>query len=63
MIAPSHGAIWRRSAAEILAAYRRWAAHAAAAKVLVIYDTMWESTAAMAEAIVEGASLPGVTRR
>ena len=29
--------------------------------MLVIYDTMWESTAAMAEAILEGASLPGVT--
>ncbi len=61
MIAPSHGAIWRRGPAEIVAAYRRWAAHEPGPKVLVIYDTMWESTAAMAEAILEGASLPGVT--
>jgi flavorubredoxin len=61
MIAPSHGAIWRRGPAEIVAAYRRWAAHESGPKVLVIYDTMWESTAAMAEAILEGASLPGVT--
>ena len=61
MIAPSHGAIWRRDAAEIVAAYGHWAAHAAAPKVLVMYDTMWESTAAMAAAILEGASLPGVT--
>ena len=30
-------------------------------KVLVIYDTMWESTAAMAEAILEGATQPGVS--
>jgi len=28
--------------------------------VLVIYDTMWESTAAMAQAILDGASQPGV---
>jgi flavorubredoxin len=61
IIAPSHGAIWRRDAAEIVAAYRRWAAHEHGPKVLVIYDTMWESTAAMAAAILDGASLPGVT--
>ncbi len=60
MIAPSHGLIWRRHAAEILAAYRDWAQHRHQPKVLVMYDTMWESTAAMAEAIVEGATRPGV---
>jgi flavorubredoxin len=59
-IAPSHGVIWRRHAAEILRAYRDWSAGRAKPKVLVIYDTMWESTAAMAEAILAGASLPGV---
>ena len=60
MIAPSHGVIWRRHAAEIVAAYRDWANHRAKPKVLVIYDTMWESTAAMAQAILEGAAQPGV---
>ena len=29
--------------------------------MLVIYDTMWESTAAMAEAILDGAAQPGVS--
>ena len=53
VIAPSHGLIWRRHAAEILAAYRDWARQRCQPKVLVIYDTMWESTAAMAEAILE----------
>ena len=61
MIAPSHGLIWRSHGAEIVAAYRNWANHRPKPKVLVIYDTMWESTAAMAEAIVEGATQPGVT--
>ena len=60
MIAPSHGLIWRTNPGVILDAYRDWAACRPRAKVLVVYDTMWESTGAMADAIVEGASLPGV---
>ncbi len=60
MIAPSHGIIWRTHAAEILKAYADWSVCRPKAKVLVIYDTMWESTARMAEAIHEGASQPGV---
>ena len=61
MIAPSHGLIWRRHVAEIVAAYRAWANHRSWPKVLVIYDTMWESTAAMARAILDGAAQPGVS--
>jgi flavorubredoxin len=61
MIAPSHGLIWRSHVAEIVAAYRNWANHRAVSKVLIIYDTMWESTAAMAQAILDGASQPGVS--
>ena len=60
IIAPSHGIIWRRHIGEILAAYRRWMNFNAQPKVLVVYDTMWESTGAMAQAILEGAALPGV---
>jgi flavorubredoxin len=61
MIAPSHGLIWRRYGVEIVEAYRNWANHRAQPKVLVIYDTMWESTALMAQAILEGATRPGVS--
>ena len=60
MIAPAHGVIWRSHVAEILKAYENWSACRPKPKVLVLYDTMWESTAAMAGAIFEGASLPGV---
>jgi flavorubredoxin len=60
MIAPSHGIIWRSHVGEIVAAYRDWAAYRARAKVLVLYDSMWESTAAMADAIYEGAAQDGV---
>jgi flavorubredoxin len=61
MIAPSHGLIWRKHLDTVLAAYRNWANHRPQAKVLVIYDSMWESTAAMAQAILEGASQPDVS--
>ena len=61
MIAPSHGLIWRKQGAAIIQAYRDWSICKPQAKVVVLYDTMWRSTEAMALAIVEGASLPGVT--
>jgi flavorubredoxin len=60
MIAPSHGVIWRRGVGEILAAYRDWSVYRRQPKVLVVYDSMWESTDRMARAIMEGASQPGV---
>jgi len=60
MIAPSHGVIWRAHVPEILQAYRNWCAGRPRPKVVVIYDSMWGSTAAMARAVLEGASLPGV---
>jgi len=60
MIAPSHGVIWRSHVPTILQAYRHWSVCRPRPKVLVIYDSMWGSTAAMARAIVDGASLPGV---
>ena len=60
MIAPSHGVIWRRHIPEILEAYRNWSQGRPKPKVLVIYDTMWDSTGEMARAIHEGASQAGV---
>lgn len=60
-IAPSHGVIWRKHHGEILAAYKDWVVCKPQPKVLVAYDTMWESTAAMAQAIYEGACQPGIT--
>ncbi len=60
MVAPAHGIIWRSHISEILSAYRDWAVCKPRPKVLVIYDSMWESTTEMARAILEGASLPEV---
>lgn len=54
MIAPSHGVIWRSEPARIIETYAGWAAGETGKKILIIYDTMWESTAIMARAILEG---------
>ncbi|MDO5579902.1 MAG: MBL fold metallo-hydrolase [Planctomycetia bacterium] len=55
MIAPSHGLIWRKNLGTILSAYSDWASGRYSAKVLILYDTMWESTKKMAEEIAKGA--------
>ena len=60
IIATSHGVIWRSHPDRIIDAYKDWSVCRPRAKVLVIYDSMWESTAQMAQAIIAGASLPGV---
>ncbi len=55
MIAPSHGVVWRSHVAEIVAAYNDWVDLKCRPKVVVIYDTMWKSTARMAWEIYQGA--------
>ncbi|MFH1312498.1 MAG: FprA family A-type flavoprotein [Candidatus Eisenbacteria bacterium] len=60
IIAPSHGVIWRKNLDTIISAYKCWVVCKPAAKVLVVYDTMWQSTEKMALAILEGASQCGV---
>ncbi len=54
MIAPSHGIIWRSHIKEIFAAYQNYVVCKPRPKVVVLYATMWQSTAKMANAILEG---------
>lgn len=54
MIAPDHGFIWRKDPARIVALYEEWAAQAVTKKAVVVYDTMWGSTAKMAAQIADG---------
>ncbi len=51
MIAPSHGIVWRKHVAEIIGRYVKWSSNETSKKALVIYDTMWGSTAKMAGAV------------
>ena len=58
----SHGVIWRKNLATILEAYTRWASRKTAPKVLILYETMWQSTEKMAKAICAGVQdVPGVS--
>ena len=56
MIAPDHGPIWRtpEDIGGIIGSYARWSAQEPTDKVVVVYDSMWGSTARMARAIGEG---------
>ena len=60
MIAPSHGIIWRSYPEKIIQAYTDWSKGIADDRVLIIYDTMWQSTETMAKAISQGISAAGV---
>ena len=54
MICPSHGLIWRKSPEQIVQKYLDWANNYKENQITIIYDTMWNSTRKMAEAIAEG---------
>lgn len=54
MIAPSHGIIWRENPAQIVMKYLEWADNYQENQITLIYDTMWNSTRLMAEAIADG---------
>ena len=51
IIADSHGIIWRKHVKEIISNYKSWASNETRKKALIVYDTMWHSTEAMALAI------------
>ena len=54
MICPSHGVIWKENPAQIVEQYLRWADAHQENQITLIYDTMWNSTRKMAEAIAAG---------
>ena len=60
MICPDHGIFWRQDPMKIINAYSAWSLQKPSRKALVIYDTMWESTERMAEAIVKALGREGV---
>ncbi len=60
MIAPSHGIVWRSHIAEIMALYKKWSQGQTEPVALIVYDSMWGSTDAMARRILEGLTSGGV---
>ena len=63
MIAPSHGVIWRKDPLQIVRKYQEWAAQKPEPRATLVYDTMWDATRQMAEAIGRGLSAGGVPFR
>ena len=54
MICPSHGIIWKQRPELIIQKYQQWSAAYQENQATIAYDTMWQSTRLMAEAIAEG---------
>lgn len=54
MIAPSHGVIWTDHIPDIIASYQQWDSDYQENQITIIYDTMWQATRRMAEAIADG---------
>jgi flavorubredoxin len=61
IVAPDHGPIWRKDINTMPEFYSKWASQKPTNKAVVVYDTMWGSTAAMARAITEGLADGGAT--
>ncbi|MHB8994688.1 MAG: FprA family A-type flavoprotein [Armatimonadota bacterium] len=58
-ICPDHGPIWRADRSRIIEQYAHWARQEPTRKAVIVYDTMWQSTATMARAYSEGLQAGG----
>ncbi len=63
IIAPSHGVIWRKDPIQIVKKYQEWAKQEPEPCAVIIYDTMWNGTRRMAEAIGDGFADEGVDHK
>ena len=54
ILATDHGPLWRTNIGKIMGLYKEWAEHKPVPRAIIVYDTMWDSTATMARAIGEG---------
>jgi len=61
VVAPDHGPVWRRDLGTLLAWYGRWCAQEKRRKAIVVYDTMWHSTALMGHAVADGIQAGGAS--
>lgn len=54
LICTSHGVIWKENPAQIIEQYLKWAEQYQENQITIIYDTMWNATRKMAEAMADG---------
>jgi len=61
IICPSHGVCWRKHIPEILEKYTKWSSgEIEENSVLIVYDTMWNSTEKIAKALYKEISSRGI---
>jgi len=60
LIAPSHGVLWRKDPVQIVRKYQEWAEQKPQRRAVILYDTMWQATRRMAEAVGDGLEAEGV---
>ncbi len=53
IIAPDHGPVFRRDLGPVIERYLRWGAQRQTDKIVIVYDTMWESTHQLARTLEE----------
>lgn len=63
LICTSHGVIWKNDPLQIVHKYKEWASDYQENQITLVYDTMWNATRRLAEAIATGIQLadPSVT--
>ncbi|MDO9308008.1 MAG: anaerobic nitric oxide reductase flavorubredoxin [Deltaproteobacteria bacterium] len=54
MICTSHGVVWRDNPIQIVTKYLEWSANYQENQITIIYDSMWDATRKIAEAIAQG---------
>ena len=54
IIATSHGVVWRDNPTQIVEKYLAWSKNYQEDQITILYDTMWDGTKRMAEAIAQG---------
>lgn len=60
IVAPDHGPVWRKDPLYMATLYKKWAEQKPQPKAVIVYDTMWQSTAAMARSVADGIKETGV---
>ncbi len=60
IVATDHGPLWRSNIGKILELYKEWSEHKPVSRAIIVYDTMWNSTAIMAKSVGEGLVESGV---
>ncbi len=63
LVCPDHGPVWRERFGDVFSLYERWCEQKPTRRAVVMYDTMWESTAKMARAVCDGLAAGGASAK